>query len=124
MGKALLLTVMIALAYYLLPARTAVSAPVGSGPGAAQEPSAPAKVKFSVGKPETVISFERMKEVDVRGIDGSLYALNDKGQWKWFGTNCLPQSQERPYPGFLPYGVDPADEGRGVFSVVGLQTTN
>jgi len=45
--------------------------------------------KFSVGEPQTVISHERMKEVDIRGIDGSIYALNEKGQWKWFCTNLV-----------------------------------
>ncbi|MHC5054797.1 MAG: hypothetical protein ACYTKD_08775 [Planctomycetota bacterium] len=54
--------------------------------GSSTDPSAPG---FSVGEPETAISHERMKEVDIRGIDGSLYALNAKGQWKWFGTNLV-----------------------------------
>jgi len=49
----------------------------------------PSKQKFSVGEPQTVISYKRMKEVDIRGIDGSIYALNDKGQWKWFCTNLV-----------------------------------
>jgi hypothetical protein len=88
MRKALLLTVMmITLACYAQIARTESSSPVGSGPSAAQEPSASSKVKFSVGEPETVISFERMKDVDVRGIDGSLYGLNDNGQWNESGIN-------------------------------------
>lgn len=51
----------------------------------------PSKQKFSVGKPETVISHELMKEVDIAGIDASIYALNDKGQWKWFCTNRWQQ---------------------------------
>jgi hypothetical protein len=54
--------------------------------GSSSDPSAP---RFSVGEPETAISHERMKELDIRGIDGSLYALNAKGQWKWFGTNLV-----------------------------------
>lgn len=44
---------------------------------------------FSVGQPETIISHERMKEVDIRGIDGSLYAVNDGRQHKWFCTNLV-----------------------------------
>lgn len=44
---------------------------------------------FSVGEPETIISFERMKEVDIRGVDGSIYAMNAGGQWKWFCTNLV-----------------------------------
>jgi len=51
--------------------------------------SASSPCRFSVGKPETVISHERMKEVDIRGVDGGIYALNDKGTWKWFCTNLV-----------------------------------
>ncbi len=51
--------------------------------------STPSNDKFTVGEPETIFSRERMQEVDVQGVDGSLYALNDKGQWKWFGTNLV-----------------------------------
>ena len=49
----------------------------------------PSEPKFSVGEPETIFSREHMVGVDVQGIDGSLYALNDHGQWKWFGTNLV-----------------------------------
>ena len=90
MRQAVWLTVMtVVLACCVHSARTEGMAAANDGPNAGPEPSIPSKVKFSVGKPETVISFERMKEADVRGIDGSLYALNDKGQWKWFGTNLV-----------------------------------
>jgi hypothetical protein len=51
--------------------------------------SNPSTCKFSVGEPETVISHERMKEVDIRGVDGSIYALNANGQWQWFCTNLV-----------------------------------
>lgn len=30
-----------------------------------------------------------MNEVDVKGVDGSIYALHDKGQCKWFCTNLV-----------------------------------
>ena len=51
--------------------------------------STPSACKFSVGEPETVISHERMKEVNIRGVDGSIYALNANGQWKWLCTNLV-----------------------------------
>ena len=56
-----------------------------------RQPSSPAlpKCEFSVGEPQTVLSHERMKKLDIRGIDGSLYALNAKGRCKWFGTNLV-----------------------------------
>ncbi len=57
------------------------------------------KQKFAVGEPQTVISRERMKEVDIQGVDGSIYALNDKGQWKWFCTNLVR----------IVYGIGPRD---------------
>ena len=74
----------------------------------AQHPSNthPAPVKFSTSEPETVISFERMKEVNIRGIDGSLYAVNADGQWKWLCTNlvrivCASGPKERPFERIL-----------------------
>jgi len=44
---------------------------------------------FTVGQPETIISHGRMKEVDIRGIDGSLYAVSHNGQYRWFCTNLV-----------------------------------
>jgi len=64
--------------------------------------SSPPGIAFSVGDPETVISHERMKEVNIRGIDGSLYAINAGGQWKWLCTNlvrivCAEGPRENPF---------------------------
>ncbi|MCX6996394.1 MAG: hypothetical protein NTV49_04755 [Kiritimatiellaeota bacterium] len=49
--------------------------------------AASAEDKFSVSAPQTVLSNERLKETNIGGIDASLYALNDNGQWKWFCTS-------------------------------------
>jgi len=62
--------------------------------------------RFSVGEPQTIISHERMKELDIRGIDGSLFALADGGRWKWFGTNlvkivCTSGPPEDPFETLL-----------------------
>jgi len=51
--------------------------------------SALPEYRFSVGAPETAISHERLKEVSIRGVDGSIHAVNDNGQWKWFCTNLV-----------------------------------
>jgi len=43
--------------------------------------------RFSVSAPETVITRQQLKAAGVGGIDASLYALNDHGDWKWFCTS-------------------------------------
>ncbi len=47
----------------------------------------PSKEEFSVDEPHTFIAKDRLKALDIDGIDASIYALNDDGQLKWFCTS-------------------------------------
>ena len=53
--------------------------------------STPPEPKFSVGEPQSIITQQRMREVDIKGIDASVFGMNDNGQWKWFCTNRWQQ---------------------------------
>ena len=51
----------------------------------------PSEQKFSIGEPQTIITQQKMKAVDIKGIDASVYAINEKDRSKWFCTNRWQQ---------------------------------
>ncbi len=80
-----------------------------------QQVKYPSGEEFSVGEPETILTYKQRQEKGIGWIDTGIYAMNDEGQWKWFcggGYKYGIGPKNNPYDSAITGYIDDIPEPR------------